>query len=321
MEASKKKLANSKSGFTLIELSFSIVFIAILSLTITMIIINVIASYRRGIILNQVNTVGMDLADDFRATIKSSPARSVTDLCTRLYTVGSSQYNSCMSDGANNFVSVMRFATVTIGNGTTNQKKIYNAPVFGAFCTGSYSYIWNSGYFFDDNYKIDGVTAAELKYKEGESGTVATASGFRLIKVTDRNRAVCISAVNYGSGNRYIVRSVNSMSSSANILGGGHLFDISGEDDDVIFDEIVEPLSASKSNNLAIYDITTVAPAHNSANTAQLYSMSFILGTVQGGINIKASGNFCATPDEYTIENFDYCAINKFNIAVQANGV
>ncbi|MBR3353148.1 type II secretion system protein [Candidatus Saccharibacteria bacterium] len=324
MRKREKKVdrVNYKKGFTLIELSFSIAFIAILSITVTMVIINAIASYRRGIVLNQINTMGMDLADEFRTTIQSSPSRSVVDVCAKLYvdTGATGLYEKCKTDGASNFVSVIRYAKVIIGDGTFNKKTINDAPVFGAFCTGRYSYIWNSGYFFSSDYKVDGVSAAVLKYKNGEDGTTMTESGFRLIKIPDGNRAICISAVNYTPSGNYVVKSANNLSSSTNILGGSNVFDISGEDNDAIFDEIDEPLSSSASSNLVLYDMSAAAPAYNSANNTLLYSMSFILGTVQGGINVRASGNFCATPDEYTIENFDYCAINKFNIAVQANG-
>ena len=53
-----------KKGFTLVELSLSIAFIAILSITVALIINDAISTYRRGLTLNQINTVGMDLVDD-----------------------------------------------------------------------------------------------------------------------------------------------------------------------------------------------------------------------------------------------------------------
>ncbi|MBR2994395.1 hypothetical protein IKF32_00535 [Candidatus Saccharibacteria bacterium] len=322
----KKKLTGqlqTKRGFTLIELSLSIVFIAILSITITLIITNTIASYRRGIVLNQINTTGMDLADDFRAAIQNSPSKAVTSECAKLYRdqgLTSDLYNQCMDDGARNFVSVMRLATVTIGAGTSSQKEMNNVPVFGAFCTGSYSYVWNSGYFFDEGYTVEEVEPASLKYKKGGTGDEITMSGFRLLKVPDNARAICITATNYTEGGNYRVRNTSNLSVSSTINNGDSTFDISGEKFESIFEDITELLSADNNNNLVLYDMTASAPAYNNANNALFYSMSFILGTIQGGINIKASGNFCATPDEYMIENFDYCAINKFNVAVQATG-
>ena len=61
-------------------------------------------------------------------------------------------------------------------------------------------------------------------------------------------------------------------------------------------------------------------PARDIANSSALYSVSFVLGTVQGGIDITKSGGFCATPDDYEDANFDYCTINKFNFAALATG-
>ena len=70
-----------KKGFTLVELSLSLAFIGILSITIVLIINNAIATYRRGLTLNQINTVGMDLVDDIRTAVQNSPAKDVEDVC------------------------------------------------------------------------------------------------------------------------------------------------------------------------------------------------------------------------------------------------
>ena len=38
---------------------------------------------------------------------------------------------------------------------------------------------------------------------------------------------------------------------------------------------------------------------------------------------MKTAGNYCVPPKDYNKKdyaNFDYCAINKFNFAVQATG-
>ena len=64
----------NKRGFTIIELSLSIAFIAILSITMVLIITNTISTYRRGLMLNQINTTGMDLVDDLRAAVQNSSA-------------------------------------------------------------------------------------------------------------------------------------------------------------------------------------------------------------------------------------------------------
>ncbi len=72
---------SSKKGFTLVELSLSIAFIAILSITIALIINDAISTYRRGLTLNQINTTGMDLVDDIRTAVQNSPATPPIDTC------------------------------------------------------------------------------------------------------------------------------------------------------------------------------------------------------------------------------------------------
>ena len=317
---SQKKIA--RDGFTLIELSLSIAFIAILSIAVTLIITNSIASYRRGLTLNSINTTGMDLVDDMRAAVQNAPARPPVSYCSTIYrdSEDNNFYEQCTEDQGGNFVSVTRKGNVKIGSSTVN------VPLFGAFCSGTYSYIWNSGYFFTDDSESkvedEGLAKASLQYRFlGDSGvSEKNATDFKLLKVRDKNRDVCVSALNTSSSGaddkRYVV------SSDKPINGGGSVFDIRREDYAILAEEPIDILSGDINNNLSIYDLTSMAPASSVSMNNAFYATSFILGTIQGGINIDASGNFCATPEGYesTIENFDYCAINKFNFAAQANG-
>ena len=302
-----------KKGFTLIELSLSIVFISILSITIVMIINNTITSYRRGLTLNKINSTGMDLVDDLRGAVQNSSTESIDSACSRLYS-DNAVVQACLNDKAHNFVSVVRNDRVIIGDGTANREQIDNAPVFGAFCTGSYSYIWNSGYFLNKinaDYRVQTAKPAGLKYKDS-AGAVKTIysedAPFRLLKVEDEDRSVCISATLKASGGKYTVDNSNLE----------NIFDISSGYP-IVADEPLDILSNEVGNTIVLYDLLANI-AENESNNALFYSVSFILGTVQGGINVKASGNSCATPNEYAIENFDYCSINKFNFAVRANG-
>lgn len=278
-----------KKGFTLVELSLSIAFIAILSITVALIINDAISTYRRGVTLNQVNTEGMDLVDDMRAAVQNSPAGSIVGECEFIYGGSNTDRNNCKSTGARNFVVVKRVGVVN--------DEISGAPLYGAFCTGAYSYIWNSGYFYSESSDIDSsIEPVSLVYSGG------TIDNFRLIKIKDQRRAVCISAVKNAGGYNGEINSV---------------FDISEYGD--LSDEPEVLLSNDSSQPLALYDLDAAVPATNDLGNATYYSVSFILGTVQGGINVMSTGNFCKTPGEYD-ENFDYCAINKFNFAVQAIG-
>lgn len=253
-----------KKGFTLVELSLSIAFISILSITIALIINDAISTYRRGLTLNQINTVGMDLVDDIRAAVQNSPSKAVEE----------------------DFVFKKK-AEVSVDN----DDNWINVPIYGTFCTGSYSYIWNSGYLYSNEYgKEIEMNPVKLKY----NNETEIKEGFRLLKVKDRSRAVC-----------------------KEVRGDSDIIDISGYD--VLVEEPVILLANDTSNSLALYDLSVAAPASNTLGNSLFYSISFILGTVQGGINVMSSGNFCKAPAEYN-SNFDYCAINKFNFAAQATG-
>ena len=307
----------TKRGFTLVEISLSLVFIGILSLTVAYIINDTISSYRKGVTLKQVNTTGAGLVDDIRAAIQNSSSKSVKDDCAVLYNdvyvSGSSAGKKCENDGGKGFASVTRSAEVRGKNG---QGSLGDVPVYGAFCAGDYSYIWNTGYFFNtgNGYEVRSASPATLKFKsngslkessicKNTSGGTMTCSGFRLLKVKDDSRAVCVSAV----GSSYNTNISNS-------------FDIS-KNGDTLTDVPIDLLASDGTGEgLALYDLYISVPAESSAKNSLFYSVSFILGTIQGGINIKATGGACAVPKDYRSENFDYCAINKFNFAAQATG-
>lgn len=299
------------AGFTLVELTISIAFVSILALTIALITTSVIATYRRGLTLKQINTTGMDLIDDLRSVISNSSARSAINLCSLIY-ADSAHANSrqnCINDEARNFISISRPAEVIIGKDSLDRKNITDVPIFGAFCSGSYSYIWNSGYFFGDKklYEVQNVEPISVTYldRTGEH----TASNFRLLKIADPNRAACINPLTSTSPSNY--DSLSGLTNHFNLDSGGSY---------VISEPPIELLSDQGDSGLALYDLSISRPSYGPFTRNALYSGSFILATIQGGINLRAMGNYCATPSEYAIENFDYCAINKFNFAVLANG-
>lgn len=280
-----RRLGN-KEGFTLVELSLSIAFIAILSITIALIINDAISTYRRGITLNQINTVGMDLVDDIRMAVQNSPVTKLTDICQKRTFEGSGK-EDCIKDGAKGAMLVTIKASEVKLKGKESSP-MRDVPISGAFCTGSYSYIWNSGYLFSDDVANKSDLNSKLaKLTYGST----TRDNFRLLKVSDRERDVCLSVGYEGETNFTI--------STAPV-------------------EEAILLEDNDNNSLALYDLSAAVPASNDLN-AMFYSMSFILGTVQGGINVISNGNFCTAPEGFN-SNFDYCAINKFNFAAQANG-
>lgn len=307
-----------RHGFTLIELALSIAFIGILSITIALIINDTIATYRRGLTLNQVNTVGMDLVDDMRSAIQNSSSKPLTSECQSLYNEtkddDTNLRGNCTKDGGKNLVSVTRTATVKIRN--KEESDILTAtPVYGALCTGTYSYIWNSGYFFDDQYEVDNTSRASVRYKKPD-GSNAVESDFKMLKIEDKNRAVCAYSMSDGS-----VADVTYVKEDPIANLKNDTFDITNSNEIISEDPVRLLAEDSNDTSLALYNLEASAPTESNANNGMFYYISFILGTVDGGVNIKGTGNFCATPNDYEDANFDYCAINKFNFAAQATGV
>lgn len=300
----------ARRGFTIIELSLSIAFIAVLSIIVVVLINNAVSAYHKGLTMNQVNTTGMDLVDDMRVAIQSSPATSLVAECSNVYQK-SEVVDNCAGDKGMSFVILKGGSKVQVGSGASQ-----NTPIYGVFCTGAYSYLWNSGYLFngDGDFKVAaGTDKLSLAYKIKGGGS-DTKENFKLLKVEDDERAVCKAAAG-----AYLPTPVYQKPNSDGYFAfSTKKIDITSEPIDR------EPVDLLAGNNsLAIFDLTTAKPAENGLSNSMFYAVSFILATVQGGININTSGNFCAAPEDFDksdVESFDYCAINKFNFAATAAG-
>ena len=163
---------------------------------------------------------------------------------------------------------------------------------YGAFCLANYTYVWN--------------TARTL-----EAGKGVTINGirYRLARFPDPNHLQCNKEPGVDASNHAIV-TVASANGAENVN--------------------IEPQTATDpvelitkdEVDLAIYDFS-VLPATQSITTKQAFvSISIILATLKGGVNIKANGDFCQGSDvsEYNDYDFDYCAVNKFNFSVRTGG-
>ena len=304
-----------REGFTLIELTLAMLFIGLLSISIVLIISNTVSSFQRGMKLSRVNAVGTELVEELRSSIQSSSAKSLLAGCyANVYAsgnfLGPVQREKCEQDNAKNYIAVVKTSRVTVDGRTQT------VPILGAFCTGSYTYIWNSGYFETENanfYEKRTNNWAKIRYLDG--GTVkeypaATDKPFRLLRIQDESRLICMAAVDH-TGQKYELE--NGTISS-------NVFDVTSLSFGTLRDERIDLLPAGSGNDLAVYDISIARPAISENGSNVFYSGSFILGTVSGGINIMASGNSCSAPNDIVSGNYNYCAINKFNFAVQVNG-
>ena len=272
-----------RKGFTLLELTISMLFVSLLSISIVVVINNVIMSYQRGAVLSRLDSVGNSIVDDMRSAVQD--ALNTTRL------------------GQN--ISI----TKTTQTMKINGKDQNNIPIYGIFCSGSYTYFWNSGYFFTNDAEFDEKNDGWAKIQLSTDNyynpnNIDGRPTFRVVKVQDTERAICISAIkDYGDSSKTIDN--NKLS---------NIFNVSELNNPVI----VDLLQTDNDNDLALYDLAINVPATNYSESLSLYNISFILGTTTGGIDIATDGNACATP----IGNAAWsnsCAVSRFNFAVQSN--
>jgi Tfp pilus assembly protein PilE len=99
-------MTSVKRGFTIIELSLAMAFVALLLIAVAILTINISQLYTKGTTIKDVNTTGRAIANDMKRTVNSSTAIDKT---------------------------AVKYIWPSSG-----QRKN------GAFCLGHYSYVWNS---------------------------------------------------------------------------------------------------------------------------------------------------------------------------------
>lgn len=311
---------SKKSGFTLIELSFAVAFISILVITITLIANEIISLYRKGYAIKAINQVGSDFIEDLNESIKSSPPSNLAGFCDR-YQEDSQAAKNCEKNNGIFSVYQQYYAQVLIDDRSERDPVAQNVPIGGVFCTGKYTYVWNTGYLFGEQYSSQSGEpllnrSLQVRYKVND--VEKTMTNFRLIKFEDPTRSTCMSNI-YSPTNSSIT-----YPDPANYLTPPRL---SGSADSSSGFDISSPLSedpkeflSESDTALALYDFVVFPPAQDDTTNKLFYSGSFILGTINGGVNVMSSSNFCESPNTFNAD-FSYCAINKFNFGTQASGV
>lgn len=274
-----------RRGFTIVEITIAMTFVATLLITIALVITQMTAIYQKGLALRAVNSTGRELVDEFTRGITSAPAKGTSYLCNSLYGSNETARAACESGDAN--LLTYHQDTATLDG--------QDVPVHGVFCTGRYSYIWNTGYALKGS--TDSKRRAELIVNGTNYGDT-----FHLMRVNDDDRALCRAYMN-----------TNSYRYNGN---GNSKYSYSISSDDAP----IELLSGSE-DNLSLYDFVPFPAAFHDITQHAFYSITFILGTVQGGINIMSAGDYCTAPSTDSLDSeFNYCAVNKFNFAVRATG-
>ncbi|MDR1032728.1 MAG: hypothetical protein LBL84_01805 [Candidatus Nomurabacteria bacterium] len=269
----------AKTGFTVIELSLSMVFISFLLIAVVVLTILMTDIYTKGNTIKNVTSVGRSLTSDFKKVIGASPAPAGL---RQYYRPGESGYS------ASNPMALRsdRIVFLVQESKTVSGVKKYQS---GRFCTGSYSYLWNTGYQIKQ-YEESSATAGNVIKYDGKA--------VRLLKISDSGREYCSDA----KKSKFDLRS----SAGADPDPGG--IDLIG----------------STEANLAIYQFSANVTADDSAGGQALYAISFVLGTMSNTAKGSGDGSIdsamTCTPPGGDKSEFNYCAINKFDIVVRATG-
>ena len=293
----------TQSGFTMVELSITLAFLALLLISIAVITTNIIAIYQKGMTLKAVNSVGRGLVEELTTAINTAPSVDTTSLCNSL---AGDDAAACRSDNAFKYVYQANY------NSAGQQ---YN----GVFCTGFYSYIWNT------YYGVDSGNTLSLRYLSNTDGSTPTIDAPRLIRVEDRTYRVC-SAVMVPDSYTSTFASTSSATIDITKLAGSTN----------VTNPIPEPQSGMLNEfdlDLMLYEFT-IFPISQDAVTLRTYMAgTFILATLRGDVDITRSGDYCTlggtaedgTGDTSSLGNlgaeYNYCAINKFNFAARTAGV
>ena len=237
---SRIEKSSSRSGFTLLELVFSLSFITVLFLTLLALIIYMTGTYQKGLVIRAIDSSGREIIDDITRSISAAPAKSAEIICQHYYSKRPNAYTKCVSDGAYRFYQTVTTRSVTIVDGDPSK----SVPIHGAICTGRYSYVWNSGYAI----KKLGNTAL---------ATVNGISDFHLLKILDSDLEICASHVS--------LTSYGTISSNTYKTGTDHGYDLlpRTEDNLALYDlqlfRSTQSLTTNQSFNSATFILGTVA--------------------------------------------------------------
>ena len=275
-----------KKGFTIIEITLAMTFLAILMVSIATLIMRVTNIYQKGLAMRAINATGTEIIEDITRTVGA--ASYLVDIHSQDAELGG---NGVMEYDNNYKLVEKYYYDYTVYNENHNGKN-FNVQYFGVLCTRDYSYIWNTARALDPDF-----TTKNFITVNGEK--------VKMVRVYDREQTQCNKDKNGSVANlakrNYLPVTIN-----------------------VPADNVVELINNDEMD-LALYEFN-VTPATQSAITRQSFiSANFILATRQGGININANGDFCRGEDnefkdEYEGTMFNYCAVNKFSFSARTGG-
>lgn len=291
-----------RPGFTIIEVTLALAFLSVLLITIAFLTIHITSIYQKGLSIKAVTSTGRELIDEFSRSVSSAAGIDATTLCSSL---SGDAVTKCQSDNGRNFVYQIRYVAPRNLGINLSRDNADTIPVSGVFCSGHFSYLWNSGYVLNDANPAAKEYAAIL---DGYNDDRGSPKPFRLLKIADINRSLCTAHLPNGSTNYSYDNSVATNASSNRSYKSSTLGSI-------------EEVLSNSEDNLALYTLDIFEPTTHDISKHSFYSGTFILATVQGGIDITSQGDYCSDAASLDLNtDFNYCAINKFNFAMRATG-
>ncbi len=315
---------SAKRGFTIVEVTIVTAFVAMLLITITVIATNISAIFQKGLTLNGVNTVGRNLISEFTSAINAAPSIDTTSFCN-MYLNEDEAKKKCVEDNAFRYIFQTRTGTATDTTVSEGGTEEVDVQYFGIFCSGTYTYMWNTYY----GTKAPGNNL-KLTYLEadGGAGTKKTLpegdEPFRLLRFEDKTYRAC--AQNVKPNDYTILPSVTNVGSDLEI-------DVTKLENDAS-NPIPTPrqgfLESSESDiNLDLYEFVIFPLSQDVVTLRAFFAGTFILATNNGDVNIMRSGDYCdpgggTTGNTGSLQSlasgFNYCGINRFNFAARTAG-
>ncbi len=277
----KKK---QKKAFTIIEFMIAMTFLAVLLMGIATVTMRILEIYRKGLSMRAINATGRDILNDLSRTIASSPI---------VENINPTAADSTKNITGDDILKVYR----NYYNESTMLYNEKNVQAGGVFCTGSYSYIWNTAPAIKMAREDSSYISSLFRIKVGDEENY-----YKFARIPDTSRKAC---------ERSDEDSMNLKSKVTEVSDKRDIVSLISDDD----------------ADLALYDFV-ILPATQNNKTGQIfYSGMFILATIRGGVNVLTNGDFCTGSEimysnnvESTNQEFNYCAVNKFNFAMRATG-
>ncbi len=287
------KKQSLRRGFTMVELIIAMGAVSVLLVIIGVLVYNITRIYTKGVTIRNVNTAGRLLIDDIRRTINGSPTvAGILNLTSNLNiervasirtSNGEIIYYAGGTIGADGNIVAGSTADpfMAVASGTQIIPPATTARPT-RFCTGLYSYVWNIPERSNNGREFTGQLHIVNRYQSNADKPV------RMVKIRDLTREYC-------KNPSMRVDDTNPANPPTELLP---------EDE----------------TNIVMYDFQVFQPVTSITTGEVYYTINFVLGTLRGvEVTAGTAGRTCRAPgsDE---SDFDYCSINKFNMAARATG-